>query len=325
MSCYNVQLIEYPSGYQLRIYNKAINYSDTIDNIGIKTKLKPKEENKELIDAERSLESSLNRTVNTIYDYARSNVWSYFLTFTINPQIIDNTIDNYEEFTKSIRKYFDNLKQRYAPDLKYLIVPELHKDKTKYHFHALLSDVGNIKFEYSGKVSVGKYVYDYEKCPWGRKIYNMPLWKFGWSTATVVEDSAKVSGYMCKYITKDLCNTIKGKRRFWASLNLNKPSSRFSLVDYGFLNEFLNVYEKEVLYQKSVSVEDCGLTVKYYEFSKDIDLSFFEDYTPYKSNIENQIYKKQQEESKNDYLNSLYSHGFKIDTLDTGRKIFNDN
>lgn len=336
MSCYNVQLIEYPTGYQLRVYNRVVNYSDKID-FGIKTKsskVKTEEQKEVTHDPDRSLSSSINRTVNTIYDYARSNVWSYFLTLTIDPNKIDNSLDNYDNFTKSIRKYFNNLKTNYAPDLKYLIVPELHKDGKKLHFHALLSDVGKIKFEFSGKVSVGKYVYPIERCSWGRKIYNMPLWKLGWSTATKVEDSAKCAGYICKYITKDLCVSTKGKRRFWASLNLEKSNTRYSLVQSDLLHDFVDLYSNMVLYSKNISVEDANLSIDYYEFDKSVDLSFFDDKLPSlkdsKSQIEsdqNELVKYSMEELKrlkkeNEEFESHFTNGFEFDYLNKGCKIF---
>ena len=339
MSCYNVQLIEYPTGYQLRVYNRAVDYSDKID-IDIKSskfkKVDDKEEKETVHDPDRSLSSSINRTINTIYEYARSNVWSFFLTLTIDPNKIDNSLDNYDNFTKSIRKYFNHLKERYAPDLKYLIVPELHKDGKKLHFHALVSDVGRIQFEFSGKVSAGKYIYPIEKCSWGRKIYNMPLWKFGWSTATKVEDSAKCAGYVCKYITKDLCISTKGKRRFWASLNLDKSNTRFSLVRSDLIEDFASLYSSFVLYSKSISVDDANLKINYFEFDKTVDLSFFDDKLPclldskcISDSYEDDVNKKSMEdlkclkESASTFEKNI-SHGFRYDYKKLGEKYFSN-
>ena len=336
MSCYNVQLIEYPSGYQLRVYNKAINYSDHVE-IGIKGSA-PKSlelEQDTVSDPDRSLASSINRTVNTIYEYARSNVWSYFLTLTIDPKKMDNSVENYDNFSKSIRKYFNHLKERYAPDLKYLIVPELHKDGKKFHFHALVSDVGNIQFTFSGKVSVGRYTYSIDRCPWGRKIYHMPLWKYGWSTATKVEDSAKCSGYLCKYITKDLCSMTKGKRRFWASHNLEKARTRFSLVSPELLKEFIEVYSNSILYSKNITVQDAMLSIDYYEFDNLTDMSFFEDKIPFlQLLLEEEKERTEQIENNMESLKELKEEmrkaiasvpkGFKYDHTNLGRHVFPD-
>lgn len=274
MSGYNVRAVHYPGGLQIRVYNKTVFVDERIKPV----RIKEKEEIAESSDVrtfeqeEHSNRVSINRTVNTVYELARANTWSYFLTLTINPTLIDNTLDNYDMFTKTIRKYLNNLKTNYAPDLKYLIVPELHKDGKKIHFHALIADVGNIKFEFSGKVSAGKYIYDIDKCKWGKKIYNMPLWKFGWSTATAVQDNNKIAGYICKYITKDLLAVTKNKRRFWSSLNLDRADVRYFNVSYEDLISMFHDYENAILYTKKIKVEQAGLDISYFEFDKEIPL-----------------------------------------------------
>lgn len=337
MSHYNVSLIEYPTGYQLRFYNKPIRYSEDIKNNSIEfdcSDVRTTDECyvDELARAEHSQKSSINRTINTIYELARSNVWTYFLTLTIDPKKIDNSVDNYDQFSKTIRKYFNNLKQNYAPDLKYLIVPELHKNGKTLHFHAIISDVGDIKFLFSGKVSVGKYLYDFDKCPWGRKFYNMPLWSFGWSTATKVQDTCKVAGYICKYITKDLLATVKNKRRFWASLNLNRPKTRYFLSEPQFMESLINRYDNAIMYSKDVLVYDAHLEIKYYEFNNEFDVSDIkessldtaDEYDKFlvsheeMEKIRNRLKQYQKEESK------IYSNGFKRDSRNVGKNLFND-
>ncbi|MFR1882988.1 hypothetical protein [Blautia sp.] len=274
MSGYNVRAVHYPGGLQIRVYNKTIFVDERVKLARIEEKEEmPKSSDVRTFEQEEhSNRVSINRTVNTVYELARANTWSYFLTLTINPALIDNTLDNYDMFTKTIRKYLNNLKTNYAPDLKYLIVPELHKDGKKIHFHALIADVGNIKFEFSGKVSAGKYIYDIDKCRWGKKIYNMPLWKFGWSTATIVQDNNKVAGYICKYITKDLLAVTKNKRRFWSSLNLDRADIRYFNVSYNDLISIFHDYENSILYTKKIKIEQAGLDISYFEFDQNIPL-----------------------------------------------------
>lgn len=274
MSVYNVRAVHYPGGLQVRVYNKAITVDETVRPKRIKEKEEITESSyvRTFEQEEHCNRVSINRTVNTVYELARANTWSYFLTLTINPALIDNALDNYDMFTKTIRKYLNNLKTKHAPDLKYLIVPELHKDGKKIHFHALIADVGDIKFEFSGKVSVGKYIYDADKCKWGKKIYNMPLWKFGWSTATVVQDNNKVAGYICKYITKDLLAVTKNKRRFWSSLNLDRADIRYFNVSYEDLISMFHDYENAIMYAKKVKLEQAGLDISYFEFDQNIPL-----------------------------------------------------
>lgn len=335
MSDYNVCLIEYPTGYQLRYYNKPIRYNDNIDSHNKSSNVRTLEDGYVDVEmrAEHSQKSSINRTINTIYELARSNIWTYFLTLTIDPSKIDNTLDNYDNFSKTIRKYFNNLKQNYASDLKYLIVPELHSNKNTLHFHALISDVGNIKFTFSGKVSVGKYTYDIERCPWGRKVYNMPLWGFGWSTATKVQDTCKVAGYLCKYITKDLLSSLKGKRRFWASLNLDRPKTRYFLSEPCYMESLIEKYDKAILYSKDSIIFDAHLEIKYFEFSNDFDISDIRESNTIDSQDDFDRFLVSHEEmlairkrSKEHQIETFkrFTHGFKRDIDDFGKNLFNN-
>ena len=148
---------------------------------------------------EHVIQSSMNRTVQKIYEISRANIWDYFLTLTFDRNKLDSS--NYNLLCDKVSKWLNNLRSRYAPDLKYLIVPELHKDGKHYHFHGLLANIGNITLKYSG---IKKN---------GHTIYNLSNWKYGFSTVTKVIDSNKVSSYITKYITKDLCAVSKNKRR----------------------------------------------------------------------------------------------------------------
>lgn len=327
MASYNVRAVLYPGSLQVRVYNRAILTSEkvkTTRHIIKKADTKSSdvrtfEENTE--GSIHSAEVSINRTINTIYELARSNTWSYFLTLTIDPKKIDNTLDNYDTFTKTIRKYLNNLKSNYAPDLKYLVVPELHKDGKKIHFHALVADVGNIKFSFSGKVSVGKYIYSLDKCSWGQKIYNMPLWKFGWSTATKVRDNNKVAGYICKYITKDLLSVTKGKRRFWASLNLSRAEVRYYNVSYGDLTAMFHDYENAILYTKNVNIQSAGLDIMYFEFDKTLPLDSLPQKETYVDEYNTLVSSEEMQEMKEEIENHLLSFPLpeknKIDKWDT--------
>lgn len=163
-------------------------------------------------EIEHCLMSSRNRTINRIYDYARANEWEWFLTFTFDPQKVDST--DYSLVTKTLSGWIKNTKRSIAPDLAYLLVPELHNDGKKYHFHGILSNCGTMDFTYSGHDTKN-----------GDKIYNLASFPFGFTTATRIKDTSRISGYICKYITKELCGTTKNKKRYWVSKNLKKPST----------------------------------------------------------------------------------------------------
>lgn len=155
-----------------------------------------------------SAQKSASRTINSIYDIARSNPWDWFVTLTFSPDKVNRY--NYEECTQKLSKWLNNLR-RNSPDMVYLVVPERHKDGA-YHFHGLFQNVDGLEFVDSGHVD-GQ----------GRIIYNIGNYKLGFTTATAIEDYHKACSYLCKYITKDLCALTSGKKRYWCSKNVRRP------------------------------------------------------------------------------------------------------
>lgn len=279
---YNVKIIEYLDSYQVRTYRRPITVNNKVIASSQKKETFEHHERtqKQIIHSEKS---SVNRSVNQIYSIARSNRWEYFVTLTIDPIKLDST--NFKLIIEKLIIWTNNLKKRYAPDLKYVIVPELHKDKLKWHFHGLFANVGNIPFKFSGKTCVGKFVYDYARKPYATKIYNLPLWRYGFSTATKVRDSAKASSYITKYITKDLATILQNKHRFFASQNINHPKERVYNIDYDVLSEIYKNYFSDISYMSNVRVPSASQEICYMEFNKnhassgssaDVDFNIFE-------------------------------------------------
>lgn len=178
------------------------------------------------LDEEKRRESiriSTNRTVKMIYDIARSNVWDWFVTFTFSPEKVDRY--DYSACAKKMSQWLNRMGKQ-CPDLKYLIVPEHHKDGA-WHFHGLFANCAGLDFVPSGHID-GK----------GRTIYNVGKYRFGWTTATIVSDNHCVTSYLCKYVTKDLCSMTMGKKRYWCSRNVSRPEVYEYLV-HGTMEELL--------------------------------------------------------------------------------------
>ena len=221
-----------------------------------------KELNYDLADFDKmafiSRVKSNNRTKQAIYSYARCVAWDWFLTFTIDASKRDRF--DYDVCSKSVRKWFNNQQQRYASKLKYLVVPEQHKNGA-WHFHGLLADCGNMVFSYSGR-----------KDSKGNKIYNLDNYKLGFTTATRVTDYHRVAKYIGKYITKDMCSITKGKQRYFVSKNLDKPKvSDFFLVKgedelQEFILELSDSFGVEFVHVSSKGEKDSYTKVKYFEF-----------------------------------------------------------
>ena len=278
MSVYNVRVYNYEDGQQIRIYSSVHNCDDKDDvfQTGEKRKNKKDElmgvENEDIwneiekyepyfdtmledweLDAnrERSQRNSKSRTIQNIYEISRANKWEYFITLTFNPEKVDSF--NYQEVVKKLSKWLNHLKERYCPDLKYIIVPELHKSG-RYHFHGLFSDIGNMPLVDSGK-----------RLPDGSTIYNIGNYTLGFTTATKIKDNARVTSYIAKYITKELCAVTANKKRYWCSKNLNRVKIDEYVLTHEEINQMLEDLSENITYCKtSVSRMTCN-SVKYVE------------------------------------------------------------
>ena len=204
---------------------------------------------------EHSLYSSLNRTRSALYMYARQCGWEYFITLTYSPDMIENRYD-FSLCMKKCSRWIRNCQNRKANDLLYLLVPEQHKDGA-WHIHGLLCNTTGLTFTDSGKRFDGKIV------------YNLDDWKLGFSTATKVTDTYKVSSYITKYITKDLCAVTPGKQRYFVSKTIPKPKTFTALIDPdevdSFIQEVADSCGADLEYQKDVS---GYLDVNYKYFKK---------------------------------------------------------
>ena len=269
---YNLKIIEYIDSIHVRVYSRPISsgvelnkfLSDEKHSFLPYERKRTTERTQEMI--EHSEHVSIGRTVNQIYAIVRSNVWEYFVTLTIDPKKLDNT--DYIMIVQKLNYWANNLKKRYAPDLKYVFVPELHKDKRKWHFHGLFANVGNIPFVFSGKTCVGKFVYDYAKKPFATKIYNLPLWKYGFSTATRVRDSKKASSYITKYLTKDLVRVLPNQNRYFASLNCDRPVEKVFYIEPENLKELIEKHYASINYMSNIELKDATQKIYYMEFNK---------------------------------------------------------
>lgn len=261
MSAYNVRLYDYKHSQQIRIYTKTVNCKDKEKEIKADSKkndIKDSKENEQKedneIDTERSQKVSVNRTKQKIYEITRANTWDWFITLTFDRDKVDSS--DYDLLLKTVRKWFDNVRQRKCPNMKYLIIPELHKDGLHYHFHGLLASCDGLTFEDSGVVQNGK------------RVYNIRDFGFGFTTATRVEDTRKVSSYISKYITKDLEEHIKGKRRYLASKNCEKVK----VTDYCMTDEelktLLESVAEDITHMKTQDIPLAHQRIKYIELKK---------------------------------------------------------
>ena len=164
-----------------------------------------------------SLYNSQARTQRTILDYALNNDFTHLLTTTIDPKRFDST-----DLDLILVKMWDSVSRNLnLIGLKYLAVPELHKDKKKFHLHILI--VANNDFEsYFDKWG---YLYNQKRKIWEYVGSHFKFWKWGYSNVKRIDrdptDLVKLGNYLKGYVTKDLIVSF-GRKRFWASKGLKK-------------------------------------------------------------------------------------------------------
>lgn len=277
---YNCRVYDYPAGQHVSIYRRTITRNEkhappdtepdteaeaasetdtvtavTADKDGMPQTI-PDGFTKTNQDPDRSPEAeehsrkvSLASTKNRLYNIARSNTWQWFITLTFDQKETDSS--DYTAVVKRLQKFLNNLQQRTCPDLKYLIVPELHKDGIHYHFHGLLADCDGLQFSYSGHSTED-----------GEPVYNILNWKHGFTTATQITDTRRACSYITKYITKESQIFLKEKNRYYASRNVNRTDPDFHIVDQ---EDFLKVYGDRIQYVKSEKIPAAYQQVNYYE------------------------------------------------------------
>lgn len=255
MGAYNVKQIKFLNQTQVKVYDKPIEYGQKKKVRANERKKENKDRTQQAIDL--SIRQSMNRTKNSIWQIALSNIWEYFVTFTFNPKIVKS--DDYEECVFYMSQWLKNAKYRCSPDMKYLIVPEYHKDKRKFHFHALMSNIQGITLVDSGYRTNNKI------------IYNIANYHLGYTTAIPVDSDKdgqnKTCGYMLKYITKDLVNLSQGKKRYWYSVkNCDKPVVDDYIVDSEHLPDFIECLENDKNYRKKIDMPFSDNELKIYNF-----------------------------------------------------------
>lgn len=195
-------------------------------------------------------------------DNIRSHVWDWFLTFSFSTQAVADRKD-YDECLRKATKALDNLKQRKAPTMVYVLRGEMHPSSGAWHFHALITDADGLTFVPAWKHEKGgKLKRDQEgnrirvKDSQGRPAFNLKDWKMGHTLATIVESPDAAERYIAKYITK--CDDIpRGRQRYSASKKCNLSSVTRLMLTEDEKTERLHKLQKthETVWAKTVSLE----------------------------------------------------------------------
>lgn len=230
--------------YKLTTMKCCIKVSGYEDQKGNNTKTREKNNEK--------LEESIIRTRSKILEYALCNDFEHFVTLTLDSKKIErNDIDNY---IKKLGQYIRDLRKHTGQEIKYLLIPEKHRDGENWHMHGLVKGLRDLrKYELSERIpqkmknKIKKY-----------REENLDLYewsgyskKFGFNCIEPVRDKLAVSRYITKYISKNINNdmgiTEKNKKKYYCSRglrtakNIKKGVINVEGITYDFENNYSRI------------------------------------------------------------------------------------
>lgn len=157
----------------------------------------------------------------SIIDYGVSNDWTHMLTLTFDKLKHDRY--DYDGLTTKVLNWLNNYKKRYDQELKFILIPELHRKKdnepkSALHFHGLLK-LSQKSHRFMTQVNTRRnnennvYIYKHDKLSKS----------FGFNElAKIYNHQEFITYYISKYITKAFGQKITEKR-FYSSQGLSKP------------------------------------------------------------------------------------------------------
>lgn len=158
------------------------------------------------------LERSMRRARGKLRRLALANDFRWFVTLTFNPEKVDSF--DAAAVVKKLNAWCSNMVQRKG--LRYILIPELHPTSGRIHFHGFFSDcVDAVDSGHTDKQ--------------GHKIYNLPQWTLGFTTAIeLYDDYSRAVGYVSKYIGKQ-DGKITG-RWYYSGGDLREPEITYAEI-----------------------------------------------------------------------------------------------
>lgn len=206
---------------------------------------------------DEKLKDNITRAKNTIFELAYCNPWDWFFTGTLNPDKYDRT--DLDKFHKTLTQWLRDYSKKYNLKIKFLFVPELHKDGKSWHIHGFLYGlpVEHLEqFRLGDTMSKGLA----EKVKKGETVYNWVAYsmKFGFCDLEPIRNHEAVSKYIIKYIHKSLAMSVKelNAHLYYVSRGLKraeliKKGTMYARVEPTYENEYCQIawldYSDELL------------------------------------------------------------------------------
>lgn len=173
---------------------------------------------------EEKLDNNIARSRSKVREYGLCSPWQFFCTFTIDPQKFDRY--DLQKYHDAMSQWVRNYNKRRGASIRYLIIPEQHKDGA-WHEHGLLM---GIPLDHLRLFTLDEKLPNYirDKLEAGQLVYDWPAYreKFGWVIIEPIRDLQRAVSYITKYITKDLARSISelGAHLYYCSKGLATAS-----------------------------------------------------------------------------------------------------
>jgi len=216
---------EYPHMFKVVIYHESYLLPSKTNHTKNTNKVTKKEDN---------IQRSLRRSKTTVQDIILSNDFDLWCTFTFDKR----KLDRYNSSKcKSVMSNWLFNQRTHSPDLKYIIVPEKHKDGA-IHFHALISNYHGTLIDTGHKTKNQQ------------TIYKAQSYKSGFTEFVKLDTNKEaIAKYITKqYLTKDMI-LFPSQKRFWASRNLIRPVSHINGIGKFRLQQVVKNFKPEYINQ----------------------------------------------------------------------------
>lgn len=175
------------------------------------------------------LDNNISRARSAVWTLIQSNNFDYFITLTFDSSKVINRHDR-KSLIKSVCRFFNNYaKNRNIPSLKYILIPEFHKDGA-IHLHGVISGIRETDL----------FINEHGYLDW--KQYHE---KFGFINIENMHNKSATASYVTKYISKDLAKGInKGEHLYYCSKRLSRGEKVLeiknvdpSTLDFEFISD----------------------------------------------------------------------------------------
>lgn len=176
-------------------------------------------ENRGKVNYEK-LSNNISRAKSSVLEISLCNPWDYFVTLTLDKNKYDRY--NLNGYVKDLGQFIRDQRKKYNTDIKYLLIPEQHRDGA-WHIHGFLY---GLKSKMLKENAYGYLDWIDYTC------------KFGYCSIDKIKDKNKASSYITKYISKDFSKGVLklNAKMYYCSRGLK----RAELIEKGLLNGTLS-------------------------------------------------------------------------------------